>query len=334
MHSLATLITGYSIFAALVIGLTHFRSENYFENRLSQLTGIALVSVLGLIQLLHAGLLLGVADLIHSLIYLGLLFCVAPLFYLFSMPLLHAKSGAGRFAFMHFLPIFLAFLVDPELALPLAFAFGSGYLVWLIKSIYGLRMQRSRFRIEITILGMVILVAFGVVTLVLTLPKSNEQLFYELYAIAIGLGFLLTSILLHLKPSLASDVAEVARETYAVSTLGQVDCGRALSRLETLMQTEQVYTSPELKLEQLAQQLDLSGHQLSELINTRLGKNFSRYLREVRVEAAKAMLTNEPSASVLSVALSVGFATQSNFYDAFNEICGMTPGKYRKIKKI
>ena len=39
----------------------------------------------------------------------------------------------------------------------------------------------------------------------------------------------------------------------------------------------------------------------------------------------------EPSASVLSVGLSVGFTSQSNFYEAFREIEGMTPGQYRKL---
>ena len=38
------------------------------------------------------------------------------------------------------------------------------------------------------------------------------------------------------------------------------------------------------------------------------------------------MLLAEPSASVLSVGLNVGFSAQSNFYEAFREIEGMTPG--------
>ena len=62
-----------------------------------------------------------------------------------------------------------------------------------------------------------------------------------------------------------------------------------------------------------------------------MGKGFSRYLREQRSAAARHMLCAEPSASVLSVGLSVGFSSQSNFYEAFREIEGMTPGQYRKL---
>ena len=66
-------------------------------------------------------------------------------------------------------------------------------------------------------------------------------------------------------------------------------------------------------------------------MNVHLGKSFARFLREQRVAAARRMLVAEPSASVLSVGLSVGFSAQSNFYEAFREIEGMTPGQFRKL---
>ncbi len=97
------------------------------------------------------------------------------------------------------------------------------------------------------------------------------------------------------------------------------------------MATEHLFEDGDLSLSGLADRLGLTSHQLSELINAHLGKSFSRYLREHRVSAAKTMLCTEPSASILSVGLSVGFTAQSNFYEAFREIEGMTPGQYRKI---
>jgi AraC-like DNA-binding protein len=48
------------------------------------------------------------------------------------------------------------------------------------------------------------------------------------------------------------------------------------------------------------------------------------------VAAAKTALCEEQSASVLSIGLCVGFTSQSNFYEAFREIEGSTPGQYRK----
>jgi transcriptional regulator GlxA family with amidase domain len=97
------------------------------------------------------------------------------------------------------------------------------------------------------------------------------------------------------------------------------------------MQEARAFEDTEINLPKLAERVGLTGHQLSELLNARLGKGFSRYLREQRVDAAKSMLRNQPSTSVLSVGLSVGFTAQSNFYAAFRELEGMTPGQYRRL---
>lgn len=331
MHVLAILLSGYSVFSAIVIALTHFRSANYVGQKFSQTMGVGLLLVLGVMQLLHFAFLQYAAPYLHNAVYSVLLFAVAPLFYLFSKPLLQAQAGHHPRQVLHLLPPVAAPLLPFHWALPLAFAVGAGYLLWLARSVYALRSLRSRFRLELAILGAVFVIAVLVFAMGLSLPWLGEPLFFMLYASAIGFAFLLVSLVLGFTPRLAADVTEAARETYAVSTLANVDCTTALAKLESLMARGRIYQQPELDLPALAGQVGLSAHQLSELINTRLGKGFSRYLREHRIEAAKNMLLAEPSASVLSIGLSVGFTSQSNFYDAFREITGMTPGKFRKL---
>ena len=95
------------------------------------------------------------------------------------------------------------------------------------------------------------------------------------------------------------------------------------------MTTQKVYQNEDLSLASLAAELGLSGHQLSELVNARLGVGFSRYVRERRVEAAKKLLVSAPSQSILSVSLDTGFRSQSSFYAAFKEITGQSPGDFR-----
>lgn len=331
MQLLAILFIGYSVVCVLVIALTHFRHINYAGQTLSRVAGIALLLILAGMQLVHYAYLQYDAALIHSPVYRILFFAVAPTFYLFSMPLLQARAGFRLQQVLHFLPAAAAPWLSYYWALPLAFAFGACYLLWLARTVYALRAQRSRFRIELTILAAVFVIATMVFALGLSLPLLGEQRFYQLYASAIGCAFLLVSLVLGMTPQLSVEVAEAAREAYAVSTLTHIDCAAALARLEALMQQECLYQQAMLDLPTLAKQVELSSHQLSELINTRLGKSFSRYLREHRINAARKMLLSEPSASVLSVGLSVGFTSQSNFYDAFREITGMTPGKFRKL---
>jgi len=90
------------------------------------------------------------------------------------------------------------------------------------------------------------------------------------------------------------------------------------------------YANENLSLSSLADDLGVSSHQLSELVNTRLGMGFSRFVREFRVEQAKALLVSAPSRSILSISIDTGFRSQSAFYAAFKEVTGQSPGDYRK----
>jgi AraC-like DNA-binding protein len=232
------------------------------------------------------------------------------------------------------LPVAVAPALPVAVALPLAFIVGAGYLLWLARSLFALRRERANFRLEMILLGTVFAIAVGVSVLGLLQAALPEKLFFSLYAIAIGLAFLLVQTTLNRRPQLPAEVSETARAVYANSTLVNVDCEAALAKMDALMAHERIYTDPDLSLGKLAERLGLTTHQLSELINSRLGKGFSRYLREHRIAAAKTMLCDEPTASVLSVGLCVGFNSQSSFYEAFREIEGMTPGRYREMHPL
>lgn len=329
---LAILLSGFSVFSALILAVTHFRSEQYSEQVTTRVMGLILLLALAGLQLLHADYLIREGGLLYKPLYIFILFTIAPAFYLFSKPLLHANSDFSIRQLLHFLPAVFAVWLPFSWALPLVFAVGAAYLLWLARSVFALRAQRSSFRLELIVLAGVFVLALSVLLMGLLLPLVSEQWFFSLYASAVGCAFILVSIALNYAPQIPQQISEAARETYTTSTLGQVDCEAVLAKLQLLMEQDEVYKDSQLDLNGLAQRLKLTSHQLSELINTSLGKHFSRYMREYRVQAAQAMLLAEPSASVLSVGLSVGFTSQSNFYEAFREIAGTTPGKYRKLQ--
>ncbi|NOY71181.1 MAG: AraC family transcriptional regulator [Gammaproteobacteria bacterium] len=331
MLTIALLLCGFSVFSALILALSHFSPNNYPEQTQARYMGIVLVLILACLQLIHYMYLLSETNFIHSGLYQILLFSVAPTFYLFSKPLLKGSDHFNTSQLIHALPVIVAPWLSSSIAFPLAFTVGAGYLLWLMHSLYALRKLRDQFHLEITILGATFLIALAALIMGFALPVFSEKLFFRLYASAIGGAFILINLSINLSPKLPIKITKAAAETYATSTLSNVDCDVVLDELSRLMSQKMIYSDPKLDLSALAGQTGISSHQLSELINTRLGKGFSRYIREQRIEAAKAMLLNEPSASVLSVGLSVGFTSQSNFYDAFREITDMTPGKYRKI---
>lgn len=334
MTALALLLIGYSVFSALTLALTQVQRQPYPVPVLSRAAGRVLLAALALLQVAHFGWLLGGQPWHETAGYRSVLFLVAPAFFLFSRPILqpladvHARWQVG----LHLVPAFIGWALPLTVAMPLAFAIGAGYLAWLARSLYALRTERAGYRLELLLLGTVFAVALGVSVLGVAAEFLSDRLFISLYASAIGLAFFLVQVTLGLRPQLSTDVRESAQAAYTHTTLGRIDCDDALARLASLMQQDRLYTDPELGLSALAERLGLTPHQLSELVNTRLGKGFSRYLRECRVEAAKAMLLAEPKASVLSVGLNVGFTSQSNFYEAFREVEGGTPGQYRKLR--
>jgi AraC-like DNA-binding protein len=331
--SLALLLIGFSLFSAFTLALTHFRHENYQYLPMARIMGLMLLLALCGLQLSHFAWLYLNQAWVETNLYRMTLFAVAPAFYLFSQPLLHPQNQPRlRFARLwHALPVVASPWLPDGMALPLAFIVGACYLLWLARSLGALRHERAYFRLEIMLLGGVFVIALGVSALGLLLTALPEKMFFNLYAISIGAAFLLVQLTLGLRPQLSTEISEAAQESYASSTLTHVDCDAVLASLNTLMQEERAYEDTELSLPGLAAKLGISAHQLSELMNARLGKGFSRYLREQRISAAKTMLRDEPSASVLSVGLSVGFSAQSNFYEAFREIEGMAPGQYRKL---
>jgi len=332
--ALPILLAGYSIFCAAAIALTHFRPRPSDRSRVAgRFMGLVLLAALTALQLAHVAWLFADQPWPSSLAYRMALFAVAPSFYLYSRTLLQPGQNEPFSArdLVHVAPVLLAPLLPASLAQPLAFMVGAGYLLWLGRRLAALRAERARFHIELLLLGLTFLVAVAVAILALAPAVLPGKLFTAWYASAIGLAFLLVQVTLHLRPQLEVEVSEAVQSAYAQTTLARVDCDAALARLKVLMLDERLYVDPALSLPSLATRMDLSAHQVSELLNTRLGKSFARYVREQRVEAAKAMLCNEPSASVLSVGLSVGFSAQSNFYEAFREIEGSTPGQYRKL---
>jgi len=210
---------------------------------------------------------------------------------------------------------------------------GAVYLLWLLKSLVALQEHRKNFRLEFAILLVVLLVALFVIALGLSQSLMSKTQFVALYSGSIGLVFVALAVILLLKPRVVQRVRKAAKETYQNSTLKQVDCEQKIRELTDLMIDRKLYQQNNLDLHTVASELGLNSHQLSELVNSQLGQSFSRYLRERRIEAAKKMLLTEPKTTILNIALEAGFASQSNFYDAFKEMVGSTPSQYRKSRQ-
>jgi AraC-like DNA-binding protein len=330
MQIASLLFIGFSLGAALLLIIGKLLQCQELQRGTAPWAGFLLIAGLAGIQILHLGWILSRFDYLHSALYLLLLYGIAPSFYFYSRRLLLTQVDYRWHDGLHVLPLVLCFSLPYQLALPGAFLIGSGYLLWLAKTVYALRAQRRRFHLELLALGTLFAIALAVLVLGFIWPLLSETDFVSAYSILIGLAFFAVALTLLRFPGIAADVSEAVQAAYAESTLKNIDKPAVLAKLDVLMTQDKLYALETLNLALLAEQLEVSQHQLSELINTEFQTGFSRYIREQRIAAAKKLLLAEPNTSVLSIGLTVGFSTQSNFYAAFRDIVGVAPGQYRK----
>jgi AraC-like DNA-binding protein len=290
----------------------------------------ALVAALTAIQVGHLAYFGGGAEPLDHFYYRLALFVAPSAFYSFGRWAILPNERFRPAQLIPLFPILLVLVPRLDIALPILFAFGVAYSLWLGRLVYGLRGQRKQFRFEILYFAVMVVLAAVVLGLGFSLPYLDHAYFYFFYSNAIALGIAIMLVALVANPDLIGDLTEAARVKYGASTLRDVDVDACLAKLDGLMTKDKAYQDEDLSLASLAETLGLSSHQLSELINSRLGMGFSRYVRECRVKAAKTLLISAPARSVLSIGMDVGFRSQSAFYAAFREVTGQSPGDYRK----
>ncbi len=123
---------------------------------------------------------------------------------------------------------------------------------------------------------------------------------------------------------------EAEKKQHGRSLLDGMNVDEMVLKLERLMETERMYSDDQLTLRDLADELALTPHQLSQLLNDRLGTNFNAFVNQYRIREACEILLNQPEKTVLAVCLEVGFNSKSSFYEAFARFTGTSPQNYRK----
>lgn len=117
-----------------------------------------------------------------------------------------------------------------------------------------------------------------------------------------------------------------------VSTLDRSDHA-LLVKLNDLMEEEKLFLQPDLTIASLADSVGIPEHKLRTLINQGLEyRNFSTFLNHYRIAEAKSRLhgTTRAQASILDVAMAVGYRSIGPFNRAFKDITELTPSQYRR----
>ncbi len=98
----------------------------------------------------------------------------------------------------------------------------------------------------------------------------------------------------------------------------------------TLVENQQLYLNPDLKLVEVAKALNSNTGYLSRVINHQGGKNFQNIINEYRVNAFKEIVfTKDLSTYTLfAIANECGFKNKSTFYRVFKQYTGESPKQF------
>ena len=106
------------------------------------------------------------------------------------------------------------------------------------------------------------------------------------------------------------------------------------NKIITALREEQLFTNPNLTIQDLAAAVGSNRTYVSACINRRTNFSFSQLVAQYRVESAKAILADpqystDHDAVSSAIALS-GFTSDQTFYRIFKELTGQTPLQYRR----
>jgi AraC-like DNA-binding protein len=118
---------------------------------------------------------------------------------------------------------------------------------------------------------------------------------------------------------------------YEKSGLTPAQAGAAMRQLLRVMEEKKPYRRSLLTLQELADEMAISAHNLSEVINTQAGKNFYDFVNRYRVEEVMRRLQDPRSdhLTLLAIAAESGFNSKSTFNAFFRKTTGLTPSQYR-----
>ncbi|MEM7551481.1 MAG: helix-turn-helix domain-containing protein [Bacteroidota bacterium] len=141
------------------------------------------------------------------------------------------------------------------------------------------------------------------------------------------------SILVYIVSYKLSGVSWVQPETklkYEKSGFQTSEIESLKAKIYKNLKANKLYLNQELRLKDLAEELEMRPHHLSELLNQHMSITFFDLINRYRVEEAKNQMLSNPHYTLLQIAFESGFNNKTSFVNAFKRFEGMTPSDYMK----
>ncbi len=202
-----------------------------------------------------------------------------------------------------------------------------------IRHLYSDAEDRDMRWVDVVMALLVLVWAVGAFSLADENLADGTFFVEELFLTLIAGGLLVLNVFAAITPTYPGTVAEEDAQDlkYARSGLTDDHAAKLADRVETAMRKDALYLDPGLSLQKLSRHVGALPNQISQTLNQEIGATFFDYVAGWRIEASKPLIM-AGDASVLAVALEVGFNSRSSFYKSFKRETGMTPKAYRASK--
>ncbi len=150
----------------------------------------------------------------------------------------------------------------------------------------------------------------------------NGALYFSL--ILYGVVF----ILLYRKKT--NDLSSLSTQKYTDKKLNDEDAQLIIGKLKKVMTEKELFKNPNLKVNDLAKTINISAHQLSQVLNDNFEKSFTLFVNEYRINEACKILLEDTNLTIDAVSDEVGFNSKSTFFATFKKIKGMTPSVFQQ----
>jgi len=161
----------------------------------------------------------------------------------------------------------------------------------------------------------------------------TDGLFLSLSVFVILIGYfgLKQKVILFSESIIVSLDSSEIQTKYAGSRLKDSEAKLYIEKLDKHMASSKPYLNPDLTLLQLASDINITPHMLSQIINDHYKLNFFDYINQFRVQDFKVAIADpkNKSYSLLGIAFECGFNSKSAFNRIFKKSTGLTPSQFK-----
>ncbi len=177
----------------------------------------------------------------------------------------------------------------------------------------------------ITICAAVLILFLSYVWSILNITKGsyiNAAVFFSLIV------YLVVFVLLYRKK--ANDLSSFSAQKYGDKKRQDDEVQVIIENLKKVMREKELFKNPGLKIDDIAKEIKISAHRLSQILNDNFERNFTLFINEYRIDEACKLLLAGNNLKIEAIGFEVGFNSRSTFFSTFKKLKGTTPTLFQQ----